>query len=259
MYDCVSLLRGFPKQIMITNGPVANDLKSVMAEIVSRYKAGDKTMIKEIIANSEKTDPVTLAMKAALAAERCKKRSAIDDEDEQGHIVKYNKVVETLQTVVMHLAEQKRENEELRNMMKLQFQETEELKKIIMLNFQQNKEMHEKYQAGLSTVNECSQKLIGYIEPSDTSNCNEYNTIYTIANDHKLYVGLDYDVKKKIRSITGLEINDPDNEGYVKPLRFINKYGCYEYREEDIPAIIAKIKEVKQRVLDDEQNKNMDN
>ena len=70
----ISLIRGFPKLVMKLTGFVANELQNVMSEITVRYRAGDLTMIKEIIINSQKTDPVTMALKEALAMEQSKRQ-----------------------------------------------------------------------------------------------------------------------------------------------------------------------------------------
>ena len=86
---------------MKLTGFVANELHNVMAEITVRYHAGDLTMIKEIIINSQKTDPVTMALKEALAMEQSKRQGKRPMEEGAAGSFKIMRVDET-QLVTFH-------------------------------------------------------------------------------------------------------------------------------------------------------------
>ena len=205
---------------MKTSGPVANDLQNVMAEIVARYKAGDLTMIKEIIRNSEKTDPVTMAMKAALAAEKSKKRRAGEaGDDEEGlPLMKITKLMEGFQGLVNIITQQQ---EQIKGLTK--------------------------------KMDELSTMMVNLIEPAEpvyntSQSFNNENTIFNIAKNNHLLDDMPPDAQQKIRAEVGKQLCDYNNPRRVTPVGTVNGINVYDTK--DNVKIVARIAMVKQQYME---------
>lgn len=235
-YKVVSLLRGFPKLVMKLKGVVANELQNVMAEIASRYRAGDASLIKEIVVNSQKTDVVTVALKGALAAERIKKRVA-EDAIEVFDESKYAKLITTVEQQKEMILCLSKQNEMIMNtMMSL----ASKMESVVDEN---------------TKLSEVVKKVNAFIEPSDVAyeknEDSDNMSIYSIANKFKLLENVDIDTQKKIRAEVGQRVCDTRNPEHVVPTGKCSTMKVYLYNIKDFPYICKEIKEIKHKIMDD--------